>query len=119
MAWRHADACKARHRAKREEFAAILPNTSETQALALAERLRSDIASLNVASLAHQRITASIGFAQRTGGIERWEEVLAFADRALYQAKEAGRNRSVKFVLSGVDVLNSYRARADEPSAGF
>ena len=102
-----------------EEFAAMLPNTSEAQAHALAERLRSDIASLNPAGLAHQRITVSVGLAQRTGDNERWEEVLGFADRALYQAKQTGRNRSVKFVPSGVDVLNSYRARVEGPSVGF
>lgn len=80
-----------------EEFAAILPNTSEAQAMALAERLRSDIAALNPASAGHQRITVSIGLAQRTSAAARWEDVLAFADQALYEAKDTGRNRSVSF----------------------
>ena len=80
-----------------EEFAAILPNTSEAQALALAERLRSDIATLNLAEPTHRHITVSIGLAQRTSGIAHWEEVLALADQALYEAKDSGRNRSVQF----------------------
>jgi diguanylate cyclase (GGDEF)-like protein len=96
-----------------EEFAVILPNTSETQALALAERLRSDVATLNLSGAVQQPFTISIGLAQRTSGIEHWEDVLGFADQALYQAKQAGRNQSVNFVpgASGraPDVLNRYQ----------
>jgi diguanylate cyclase (GGDEF)-like protein len=106
-----------------EEFAAILPNTSEAQALALAERLRSDIATLNLTGVGHQRITVSIGVAQRTSSIEGWEDVLAFADQALYEAKYAGRNRSVKFTPGSsshaADVLNRYPVRVGEQSVGL
>lgn len=90
-----------------EEFAAILPNTSEAQALAMAERLRSAIAALNLTGLGHQHITVSIGLAQRTSGVARWEDILAFADQALYEAKDAGRNRTVRFTPA-----------ANEPAAG-
>jgi diguanylate cyclase (GGDEF)-like protein len=104
-----------------EEFAAILPNTSEAQALALAERLRSEIAMLDLTGPGQQRITVSIGLAQRTSGIEHWENVLACADQALYEAKDAGRNRSVKFApgMGPIDVLNRSPAHLGEQSVGL
>jgi diguanylate cyclase (GGDEF)-like protein len=81
-----------------EEFAVLLPNTSETQALAVAERLRFDVATLNLSDEDDKPVTISIGVAQRTSGTERWEDVLACADQALYLAKQAGRNLSVSFM---------------------
>lgn len=96
-----------------EEFAAILPNTSEAQALALAERLRSAVSALDPTALNYQRITASIGVAQRTSGVAHWEDALVLADQALYQAKQSGRNQSVKFVPEAsspaTEVPNRYK----------
>ena len=106
-----------------EEFAAILPNTSEAQALAMAERLRSDIATLNLTGVGHQRITVSIGVAQRTSSIEGWEDVLAFADQALYEAKYTGRNRSVKFTPGSgshtANIPSRLPVRVGEQSVGY
>ncbi|MEO8875432.1 MAG: GGDEF domain-containing protein, partial [Polyangiaceae bacterium] len=74
-----------------EEFAIILPETSIAEAQALAERACSAVRALNVIA---KPITISIGIAaaSRTESREDW---LARADRALYNAKDAGRNRAV------------------------
>ncbi|HEX9985449.1 MAG TPA: diguanylate cyclase [Thermoanaerobaculia bacterium] len=67
-----------------EEFALLLPNTSEEIAVAIAERLRAGIEPLGV--------TASFGVA--TSGTDvNPQELVERADRALYAAKRAGRNR--------------------------
>jgi diguanylate cyclase (GGDEF)-like protein/PAS domain S-box-containing protein len=78
-----------------EEFLVILPNTSADAAHQLAERARDMIARWAVDSPGQQlRVTVSIGVAmlgQADGGEE--DALLQRADAALYQAKEAGRNR--------------------------
>ena len=78
-----------------EEFAICLPHTSEADATALAERCRSAIEAIDSSSSGHQfSLSASFGIAVRPpNGSAGFEEVLAAADRALYQAKHMGRNR--------------------------
>lgn len=78
-----------------DEFVAVLRETPASQAVAVAERLRSEIAG-NALELRGQPtlITASIGVATfaecpRNAGAE---ELLALADERLYRAKFAGRN---------------------------
>lgn len=77
-----------------EEFAVLLPSTDLARALPVAERLRASVAAHPV-MLAGQPVhyTVSTGIAvvpDGDGGIDR---LLAQADRALYAAKRAGRNR--------------------------
>lgn len=73
-----------------EEFGLLLPRTSLDEGEAIAERVRAAIEALAPAD--RPRVTASFGIAlldpQMT--LEAW---LATADRALYAAKAAGRNR--------------------------
>lgn len=79
-----------------EEFLVILPATELEGAWALAERIRSqidDVVSLNAASGQTIRFNVSIGLAVHTGADHSFEHLLARADRALYAAKGAGRNR--------------------------
>lgn len=75
-----------------EEFAVILPATSQNQADHLAKVLREEIAA---APCGHQKITVSIGVAASTAGNkgDTFEQLIARADAALYTAKAAGRNR--------------------------
>ncbi|WP_313165383.1 GGDEF domain-containing protein [Massilia oculi] len=81
-----------------EEFAVILPDTELAGAMAVAERLRHEIQALQ---LRHQEspsgvVTASIGVAvlvRASGGDADPGELVAHADRHLYNAKHAGRNR--------------------------
>ncbi|MEM8514178.1 diguanylate cyclase (GGDEF)-like protein [Massilia sp. MP_M2] len=82
-----------------EEFAAILPDTTLEQARAMAERIRAHIAALNLpqAPDAHDRhVTLSVGVAAfDRAGLNDEATLIAAADRALYAAKDGGRNRVV------------------------
>ena len=79
-------------RAGGEEFVALLPNTDRAGALAYAERLRSLIAGLTIPGVDRQ-VTASLGVAIMPDDALSDKELLRYADRALYAAKRAGRNR--------------------------
>ncbi len=74
-----------------EEFVLLLPATDLREAVAAAERIRCEVEELQVPGHP-RRVTASFGVAQRMHG-ERAEAVLERADRALFHAKRAGRNR--------------------------
>jgi diguanylate cyclase (GGDEF)-like protein len=70
-----------------EEFVFILPETPLAGAIAMAERVRARVASVEISSR-KLRVTASIGVAT-----DATEDILLRADRAMYQAKQTGRNR--------------------------
>ncbi len=78
-----------------EEFVVVLPNTNSNQALQVAEKIRQEVAK----SPFHFRgvrvqITISCGVASFTKGATI-EQVFDAADRALYKAKENGRNQCI------------------------
>ena len=81
-----------------DEFAILLPETSSLPAAVIAERIRLALAqqSTSIQGL-HLTVTLSIGIADlNSGEISGPEEMLALADRAMYAAKELGRNRIVQ-----------------------
>ncbi len=79
-----------------EEFAVILPGSDEAGALNLAERLREAIPKrAHIHEGTQLKVTASIGVAVWPAAGATPEAILAAADRALYAAKGAGRNRVV------------------------
>jgi diguanylate cyclase (GGDEF)-like protein len=79
-----------------EEFVIILPETTEKTANIMAERLRK-LVSLDAVQYEETAIkyTISIGIAQFSGDYREAVLWLEDADKALYEAKEAGRNRVV------------------------
>jgi diguanylate cyclase (GGDEF)-like protein len=82
-----------------EEFAVLAPETDELEGYQLAERLRAEVR----ATFARQpeKMTVSCGVASfPVHGITAGE-LLHSADRALYEAKEAGRDRSVVYRHAG------------------
>jgi diguanylate cyclase (GGDEF)-like protein/PAS domain S-box-containing protein len=83
-----------------EEFSIILPDLDEQAALALAEKIRLNVEALAIENPAsdHGRVSVSLGVAGRTGETPSETELVREADRALYEAKHQGRNRS--FVAS-------------------
>ncbi len=76
-----------------EEFCVVLPDTDRSAAVITAERLRSETAS-RMRDLVPEGITVSTGVAVSTAGILDARELMAAADRGLYAAKDAGRDRS-------------------------
>ena len=82
-----------------EEFCAFLPNTTEGDALGLAERIRAGIEAspiqlgLNVTL----KTTVSIGVADSVRAGYDFKGLLATADSAMYGAKNAGRNRVMSY----------------------
>ena len=81
-----------------EEFVAILVNTPADGALYFTERLRKKIEKLSVhyEDMAIQ-YTVSLGVAEFSSDIKDHTDWLQRADRALYEAKHSGRNRSVMY----------------------
>jgi diguanylate cyclase (GGDEF)-like protein len=76
-----------------EEMVGLLPETDESAAVALAERLRREIEGRPVVcEQAEVQVTVSIGMAQSVGE-ESIDATLERADKALYAAKHGGRNR--------------------------
>lgn len=73
-----------------EEFILLLPATGLAGALTCAERLRARMEA--EFSQTKVRVTLSAGVAEHDG-VEHIESLLRRADRALYEAKAAGRNR--------------------------
>ena len=80
-----------------EEFIALLPDTTLEDASHAAERLRARVEEGLAPMLQDgpERITVSIGLSSFVGADDSTAELLIRADRALYQAKAAGRNRVV------------------------
>jgi diguanylate cyclase (GGDEF)-like protein len=77
-----------------EEFLALLPNTDLEGAEKLGESLRKRIERIKVPEV-ERSITASVGVAALPDHAADGEGLLRMADRALYAAKGAGRNRTV------------------------
>jgi diguanylate cyclase (GGDEF)-like protein len=78
-----------------EEFAIILPHTSPEEARATGERIRRKVAShVFWVGTNPLSVTVSVGVASYpTPAVDSPESLVREADRALYRAKEAGRNR--------------------------
>lgn len=88
-----------------EEFVVILPQCDRESALQVAERLRRSIASTSLERLG--QVTASIGVATYPSGAKTKDELVEMADRAMYLAKAAGRNRVRSIAhrsYTGIDV---------------
>jgi diguanylate cyclase (GGDEF)-like protein len=78
-----------------EEFSIIMPETKRRRAFALSERLRKRIASHkfeNAYKQPNKKLTVSIGAASYPESAGTAFDLIAEADKALYEAKRAGRN---------------------------
>jgi diguanylate cyclase (GGDEF)-like protein len=76
-----------------EEFTALLPETSQRSALAVAERIRSQVSSQPVTvGDQHISVTISAGVASLQQDTSSVDELLARADAAMYLSKRLGRD---------------------------
>jgi diguanylate cyclase (GGDEF)-like protein len=85
-----------------EEFVVLLPDIGPAAVLAVAERIRAAIAALEVEYEDGSQVrvidalSASIGVATYPDGGTAVDRLLQAADKALYRAKDAGRNKVVE-----------------------
>ena len=75
-----------------EEFAIFLPNVDIGQAVSIAERLRVDVSNHLFPPVAKVNISLGVAYSSRTEC--NFHQVLKNADKALYDAKHGGRNRT-------------------------
>jgi diguanylate cyclase len=79
-----------------EEFAVLLPDTPLQGAMSVAERIRKAVGKTRITKSGddgiENQITLSLGVAAAEEG-DSLEDLLKRADRALYRAKQSGRNR--------------------------
>ena len=82
-----------------EEFAIILPNTDAKIAITIAQNINDRLSQLQIphsSSQASEYVSLSCGVATTSNNVfPSPQDLIAEADRALYQAKEKGRNRAV------------------------
>jgi diguanylate cyclase (GGDEF)-like protein len=80
-----------------EEFTMILPQTDKKEAFLIAERLRQDIEKqtfIYEEILPQKKLTVSLGLASFPEDGSTPSELLAYSDKALYQAKSKGKNNT-------------------------
>jgi diguanylate cyclase (GGDEF)-like protein len=91
---RHVRAGDVLARIGGEEFAVLMADTNIEQAQQFGERVREAVAQSSFTPAGtSQRMTVSVGLAAMTAGRKDPSELMRAADRALYAAKESGRNR--------------------------
>jgi diguanylate cyclase (GGDEF)-like protein len=88
-----------------EEFALILPETSQHEAYMLAERLRSRL--YDAFGTGPMPLTMSFGVASYPAHGGAADSLLRAADEALYAAKSLGRDRSVLYSAEVAGILNA------------
>jgi diguanylate cyclase (GGDEF)-like protein len=82
-----------------EEFLVFLPEAGTDLPMVIAERIRAGVSDLSQRNGArpHHRLTVSIGVVMQTGCMSD-HDIVAAADRNMYEAKHAGRNRVVRSI---------------------
>ena len=79
-----------------EEFAIILPNTDIDSAMALADRICDETAEyeIEIGKKLNIKLTLSIGVSSLCDDDKQYTDLFSRADKALYNAKQQGRNRT-------------------------
>ncbi len=90
-----------------EEFAILLPNTHGHGAMEMARRLKSIIRDLNLACINGEMVTISSGVTTLAANeVQSFGQLLRLADKAMYQAKAAGKDCIVSTSQTSCHVLN-------------
>jgi diguanylate cyclase (GGDEF)-like protein len=84
-----------------EEFALTLPGTGKVNAVYVASRLREVVEAEQFdgekESQPNMKVTISVGIATLPVDAKKWNELVSFADAALYRAKQTGRNKACAY----------------------
>jgi diguanylate cyclase len=104
-----------------EELIAVFPNSDLKTSTAVGESIRRSISECNITRRSSGEvlpgITVSIGVAQLQAG-ESMTDLIERCDRALYRAKNAGRNRVVACEIGLVNPLASVPLLTDDSQIG-
>ncbi len=105
-----------------EEYVIALPDTDAADALVLAEKLREAVGRLcDDAAFAIETLSISLGVEELRAAEDTASALIDRADKALYTAKEAGRNRSVRYGTGtagdGSNVQDGKASAASDASA--
>lgn len=76
-----------------DEFGLLLVETDAVAAAEVMERVRAEVACLRLPGASDALLNASFGVTQLAGGDRNLDDLVARADKALYDAKNAGKNR--------------------------
>ena len=79
-----------------EEFAVLLPNTHAAEAAEIANQLKNHIITSTIALMDNNAVSLTASFGVSDFG-ETLEELLNHADKAMYQAKNNGRNHVMSY----------------------
>jgi diguanylate cyclase (GGDEF)-like protein/PAS domain S-box-containing protein len=92
-----------------EEFVVLLPATGESGARLVAEQIRASVSALGIEHMGGVAgiVTVSIGTSTLvpSSAADRPDQLIAAADRALYRAKAAGRNRVVTHAADALTIV--------------
>ncbi|GAA0691233.1 diguanylate cyclase PdgB [Marinobacterium maritimum] len=84
-----------------EEFIIVLPSTTAEQAVQTAERIRNSITTGIAREMGEaMQVTVSLGVSELLDSDTSHEQVIQRVDEAMYSAKQAGRNRVVRYSLA-------------------
>lgn len=100
-----------------EEFVLVLPNSDLERGMALSEKLRQAVERLaDDVTVPVPRVTASMGVSELDGdhSTDSINALLERADKALYAAKESGRNRVVAHEPDTLEMLAANKAAHEE-----
>ncbi len=87
-----------------DEFTFILPDTAAETALKLCEKALSDLRKIDILKKPEgqvRKITASIGIASYPDHVRDTAEIMESADKAVYTAKEWGRDKAIVYSREG------------------
>jgi diguanylate cyclase (GGDEF)-like protein/putative nucleotidyltransferase with HDIG domain len=102
-----------------EEFVAILPEMSDGDALAVAERIRATVAQRAFAAAPGAHITCSIGVAHYPTDATERSALIELADRAMYTAKHLGRNQVLAASTDAADLRDAPMERGSRQADGL
>lgn len=96
-----------------EEFCLLLPHTNADDTARVAERIRNTVSSGEISGI---KVTVSLGSSSTEFGAGDPQELLGQADKALYAAKNSGRNMAIRWDICK-DWFSDKRAEATEKAA--